>query len=452
MTRAMANPRISGFGGKIAALYQAVKDGTVSAPGDRPPLPRMQRELAARIGVLEQTLGQWCGTRGTNPNPKAVRNIARIYGFAPTGRWAEDWGVDFGSDECWAAWWEGPWACFMAAGTKDRDAQMSAEAFAAAYREAARAGTLVFQGPEVRDDARRRGAARPAEAGIDLNELDDYSRNLAIARASSTPPDVLVALSSSIHEDVRAAVAANRRTPKSVLSVLNNDASEEVCRLAVNNPNNPFGPTGDTTPKDSDTVILSGGGNGMPMLDGGPARSGSGNWRPPSDTLVIHGDETVDTPSGRLRLYVRPVSVGEVARAVVQNHAQLAASLSLLMDALDNLLPLDNLIDTEIRDALREVRSRAREFRAVVVASLDGAAISGRTVGNAANSLIQYTFALTLGFVTGVGASAGTGLTDGLLRLLGGSVANAGQQVCLDVTPELLEALASRHIHKDERR
>src|SRR5258708_1903940 len=78
-------------------------------PADFPPYKL--NELAKAFGVLPSTFSNWFPVDPTKrktlarmvnrPPVEVARNIARIFGFAPT------------SDDGWSDWWEKDWPSFM---------------------------------------------------------------------------------------------------------------------------------------------------------------------------------------------------------------------------------------------------------------------------------------------------------------------------------------------------
>lgn len=266
-----------------------------------------------------------------------------------------------------------------------------------------------------------------------------------VAANPSTPTDALSALSSDLSRAVREAVAANPQTPPEVLDRLAKRRDHQILVTVARNPST-WRQTLERLAKSTRREVADEARQGLVRSStvhqasvrfgpGGPGRSAPGD-----DTQVVDATDVVEFGGQRLRLYIRPVTAGEVRNAVARNHANLAASLSLLMDAIDRLLIQHNLLDADVLNALRDVRSRAEEFRAAVAVALDGKATSAAGVGKAANTLVQLALSCAVGFVGGMGSGVG----DGVFKLVAMASADAAQKVCLEVTPEVLDAFARR--------
>jgi hypothetical protein len=153
---------------------------------------------------------------------------------------------------------------------------------------------------------------------------------------------------------------------------------------------------------------------------------------------VITGEEIVDTPQGRLRLYVRPVTPSQVADAVGRNHQAIATSLQLLIDAIDRLLVPSNHMVIEDDELLREIRKRAEEFRAAVNASLGGSTALATDTGKKAHWLI----ALVAGaFIGGFVDEAGVDSWKAVIGMITATTTVAAEQSGAQIHPEVLDAL-----------
>lgn len=153
---------------------------------------------------------------------------------------------------------------------------------------------------------------------------------------------------------------------------------------------------------------------------------------------VVTGQETINTPQGRLRLYVRPVTPTQVADAVARNHQSIATSLQLLIDALDRLLVPTNQFVIEDVELLRDIRQRAEEFRAAVNGALGGGAGQAAEVGRKAHWLV----ALVVGaFIGGYADEAGVHAWKATLGLVGATTTSAAEQSGIEINPDVLDAL-----------
>jgi len=104
--------------------------------------------FAKALGISKSDLANWCPDpkkKPKDPPPPAnrprvhfVRNVARVFGFAPPG------GTD--DDEVWRNWWAKRWRSFTPSET-NRNETSPASVFEACYREALAKGTLVFLSP-----------------------------------------------------------------------------------------------------------------------------------------------------------------------------------------------------------------------------------------------------------------------------------------------------------------
>jgi len=104
--------------------------------------------FAKALGISKSDLANWCPDpkkKPKDPPPPAnrprvhfVRNVARVFGFAPPG------GTD--DDEVWRNWWAKRWRSFTPSET-NRNETSPASVFEARYREALAKGTLVFLSP-----------------------------------------------------------------------------------------------------------------------------------------------------------------------------------------------------------------------------------------------------------------------------------------------------------------
>ena len=161
------------------------------------------KDFAAALGTTSSNLNNWfpppnSRAKQTPVNPPAavVRNIARIFGFAPPG------GSD--DDEIWRDWWLQRWPSFIAietsvhkdlteAATTDKEnvsksaansgkkvaRNDAAAAFAERYLEALAAGELQFQQPvfppEVRPGGVGAAAKPPAPARPSLPQAQELA-------------------------------------------------------------------------------------------------------------------------------------------------------------------------------------------------------------------------------------------------------------------------------------
>ena len=117
------------------------------------------------------------GLRAAPGNPPAyiVRNIARLFGFAPPS----------GADDTatWSAWWSERWPSFTPRETHEKTAA-PAEAFKAQYRAALAAGTLKFLPPVPMPQRKKAVPARPSAA--QAQEMADLIDRL-LAQVAEVP-------------------------------------------------------------------------------------------------------------------------------------------------------------------------------------------------------------------------------------------------------------------------
>lgn len=170
------------------------------------------------------------------------------------------------------------------------------------------------------------------------------------------------------------------------------------------------------------------------VIDREPDETRSVRVEPP----VIMGDETVDTPQGCLKLYVRPVTPAQIADAVARNQQSIATSLQLLIDALDRLLIPSNQFVIEDGELLGDIRQRAEEFRAAVNGSLGGGSGQVAEVGKKAHWLV----ALVVGaFIGGYADEAGNHAWKATIGLAGATTTLAAEQSGIEINPDVLNAL-----------
>jgi hypothetical protein len=145
--------------------------------------PRFENaeDLAHALGATKSDFSNWFPSPdkgkiikppANRPRVEAVRNVARIFGFAP----------DPDEDDAWPNWWKAQWASFMPSEDDNTNHQQSApaELFLEAYREALANDRLKFRLPT--------GASATPEI-----QTNNNSAPLPPSSGEHTPGDIIVA-------------------------------------------------------------------------------------------------------------------------------------------------------------------------------------------------------------------------------------------------------------------
>ncbi|WP_153768169.1 hypothetical protein [Labrenzia sp. CE80] len=143
----MANPSIQEFGAKVKWLRSLAtgNTGAVWLPDGFPTFGD-DGDLPKALGIKPPRFGNWL-TGDINPDPEAVRNIARLFGFAPTDDFLKKH-TSAGGNDPWIQWWAEKWPSFRPRyANEQQPAGCEFADFQQAYKEAAEHGQLTFQEP-----------------------------------------------------------------------------------------------------------------------------------------------------------------------------------------------------------------------------------------------------------------------------------------------------------------